>query len=342
MVDLSIIVPVYNVEKYLDKCISSVLEQDYDNYELILVDDGSTDSSPLICDSYAEKNSAIKVIHKKNSGPSAARNEGIKIATGKYVWFVDGDDFTINGSMAAIAKLFDFGYDIMRFSAVSVFGDNNTLLEKNKFVPFFEGDAEKEKICELAQSACSSRLFVYPWRNIYSISFLRENNILFNEAISFGEDSAFNAEAFLKANKMLFKEWHIYAYRQRSDSLSKKNDEYFNMKNLDSLMLYNQVRDECYDKFCEYKSDKYYEDAGKFVLNSIYLFNLVKRLYSSKSSKKFKLFKTISKSKMIRDSFARFDINIIKSKSLDWYILWASKNKLYFPAHLLCKYFVFK
>lgn len=89
----SIIVPIYGVEKYIKKCINSVLEQNYNNYELILVDDGSLDSCPFICDAYAEKDERIIVIHKKNGGASDARNMGIKKATGDYILFLDGDDY---------------------------------------------------------------------------------------------------------------------------------------------------------------------------------------------------------------------------------------------------------
>lgn len=90
---LSIIVPVYNVEKYLKTCINSLLEQKLDAYEIILVDDGSTDSSGGICDEYAKKHEKIQVIHKKNGGLSSARNTGIENAVGKYIGFVDSDDY---------------------------------------------------------------------------------------------------------------------------------------------------------------------------------------------------------------------------------------------------------
>ena len=90
---ISIIVPVYNVEKYLKKCIDSILNQSFQNFELILVDDGSTDSSGEICDEYALKDRRVLVIHKENEGLSSARNEGIKASSAEYVGFVDSDDY---------------------------------------------------------------------------------------------------------------------------------------------------------------------------------------------------------------------------------------------------------
>ena len=93
MPEISIIVPVYNVEKYLTRCIDSILTQTFTNFELILVDDGSTDKSGVICDSYEKKDKRVKVIHKKNQGVSEARNTGLNFAKGKKISFVDSDDY---------------------------------------------------------------------------------------------------------------------------------------------------------------------------------------------------------------------------------------------------------
>ena len=93
MEKISIIVPVYNIEEYIEKCVKSITKQTYKNLEIILVDDGSTDSAGKICDKLAEKDERIKVIHKKNGGLSSARNAGMKKATGDYICFIDGDDY---------------------------------------------------------------------------------------------------------------------------------------------------------------------------------------------------------------------------------------------------------
>ena len=93
---ISFVVPVYKVEKYLDECVESILTQTYKNFEIILVDDGSPDSCPAMCDAWAVKDNRVKVLHKINGGLSDARNAGVRIATGDYVIFVDSDDFWIN------------------------------------------------------------------------------------------------------------------------------------------------------------------------------------------------------------------------------------------------------
>ena len=90
---ISVIVPIYNVEKYLDRCVDSIINQTYKNLEIILVDDGSPDNCPQMCDDYAKKDSRIKVVHKENGGLSDARNVGMEVATGEYVSFIDSDDY---------------------------------------------------------------------------------------------------------------------------------------------------------------------------------------------------------------------------------------------------------
>lgn len=106
MIFFSVIIPVYNVEKYLRQCVDSVLSQDYDNYEIILVDDGSPDLCPCICDEYASRFSCVNVIHKPNGGPSDARNAGLKIAHGDYITFIDSDDFWMSSTVLSEMSAF--------------------------------------------------------------------------------------------------------------------------------------------------------------------------------------------------------------------------------------------
>ena len=113
----SIIVPVYNVEQYLENCINSVLNQSYRNFQLILVDDGSKDSSGEICDRFAQKDSRVKVMHKQNAGVSGARNTGIEIATGQFICFIDSDDWIESDYLQKIVdEIYDF--DILFFGSV--------------------------------------------------------------------------------------------------------------------------------------------------------------------------------------------------------------------------------
>ena len=131
---LSIIVPIYNVEQYLGKCIDSLLNQDlpHKDYEIILVDDGSPDGCPAICDDYAKTHSNVRVIHRQNGGLSAARNSGIEVAQGRYVQFVDSDDYLEpNVLKTLVEKMEDDNLDILRFNYQNV-NEQYEVFEPNK------------------------------------------------------------------------------------------------------------------------------------------------------------------------------------------------------------------
>ena len=118
---VSIIIPVYNAEEYLDRCLGSVLAQDFTSYEVILVDDGSTDSSPLICDRYSATSARFRTLHKPNAGVSSARNAGLDIAEGAYVMFVDSDDALAPGALSSMIK--DVSGEDMLLGGYSVYVD---------------------------------------------------------------------------------------------------------------------------------------------------------------------------------------------------------------------------
>ena len=105
---ISIIIPIYNVEKYMEKCLNSVVNQTYNNIEIILIDDGSKDKSREICDNYAKKDNRIKVVHKENNGVSSARNTGIDMSKGKYITFIDSDDYIDTDYIETLYKISKF------------------------------------------------------------------------------------------------------------------------------------------------------------------------------------------------------------------------------------------
>lgn len=147
----SIIVPIYNVEKYLKQCVDSLLTQHFNNYEIILVDDGSPDSSPRICDEYAEKSSRIKVVHKPNGGLSDARNAGMKAADGEYVTFVDSDDFwRDNNVLAGVSEIIEKYNrpDIIVSDFIKYFEDTYKYLEPPMISPASLNGKPKQKVLE--------------------------------------------------------------------------------------------------------------------------------------------------------------------------------------------------
>ena len=126
---LSIVVPVYNVEQYLHQCIDSILHQTFQDFELILVDDGSPDDCPKICDEYAKNDSRIKVIHKTNGGLSSARNAGLQIARGEYISFIDSDDFLDPITYTHVFSIFNKeNVDVVIFGRYEVYGKNYVLV----------------------------------------------------------------------------------------------------------------------------------------------------------------------------------------------------------------------
>ncbi|GLG91691.1 glycosyltransferase [Sellimonas catena] len=176
MTNFSIIVPVYKTEKYLDKCIASILSQSYTDFELILVDDGSPDRCPQICDSYAATDDRVKVIHKENGGVSSARNCGIDVATGNYIWFVDSDDYIEPYSLEQLYK---------------------TEKGKRGDIYFFNISGKHELSMGTLDNFLKKYYFTYvvgfgPWNKLYKTSVIKENSLYFDTEETIGEDLLFN------------------------------------------------------------------------------------------------------------------------------------------------------
>ena len=137
---LTVVIPVYNVEKYLNRCIESILLQEWKNYDILLVDDGSTDRSPQICDDYVKAYDFISVIHKENGGLSEARNTGISQAKGEYVYFPDSDDWLEPDAFMALAEVLESQkFDIISFNREFVKGEEDAIVSEPEVTQVFEG-----------------------------------------------------------------------------------------------------------------------------------------------------------------------------------------------------------
>lgn len=221
-VGISIVVPVYNVEKYLVRCIDSLLQQTYMPEEIILVDDGSTDGSERICDDYAKRYSFVKVFHKENGGLSSARNYGIDHVNSEYILFVDSDDFVqkdiCRDLKCALEKYGDA--DLISFDGIEKCG------EKEKRIRRLE---KNEEICSgyeyLLQGYKTRNMNVQAWLYAYSTKFLQDKALYFKEGI-LHEDVEFMPRVLLKAGKMIVLPGAYYQYIVREDSISTgKNKE---------------------------------------------------------------------------------------------------------------------
>ena len=215
---ISIIIPVYNVEKYLNKCLNSVIEQTYKNIEVILIDDGSTDNSGKICDEYAKNDIRIKIIHQQNGGVSTARNNGLEHATGKYITFVDSDDYIEKEMIETMAKkIMKKNADIVICGVTDRDEENNIINQSlNKKENVFNNiEAIKEMLDEkLFNCVC--------WAKLYKKELFR--NIKFNSKIRIAEDMDVLYRVFYKSNKIIQIPERLYNWTSRGDSVTKGND----------------------------------------------------------------------------------------------------------------------
>lgn len=216
----SVIVPVYNVEDFLPECLESILNQVYSDFEVILVDDGSTDNCPYLCDQYAEKDNRVRVIHKENGGLSDARNTGITVATGDYLLFIDSDDYWYSPLM--MKKINDIvetdRVDIVQFGQQKFYNIEKKLVPgPQRMLSQYNGCTTNELISQLVSgekltiSACSMAL---------SRDFIINNNLYFEKGLK-TEDLEWAIRLYVAKPKWSFVDEYFYVYRvQREGSIS--------------------------------------------------------------------------------------------------------------------------
>lgn len=199
---LSVIVPIYNVERYLHKCIQSIINQSYEHLEIILVDDGSPDNCGIICDQFAKKDKRIKVIHQKNKGLSAARNSGLDIATGDYIGFIDSDDWVDEKLYETLLKL----AQVHQCDLISC-----VIQESNKLDNNISQEQHKPIILDNKELFYNYLKFgFYIMRNLYSKELIQD--LRFDENISFVEDMFFGTNVITKVKKSVFINNPLYIY----------------------------------------------------------------------------------------------------------------------------------
>lgn len=218
---LSIVVPVYDVEQYLPRCIDSILKQSFTDFELILVNDGSPDNCPIICDEYADKDDRIKVIHKENGGLSDARNTGINKARGKYISFIDSDDFIVENTYEVLISQAEINsLDIITGNALNYYSEENIRLKtrKRSFESVLNGRSFlKKSYDEGAMVHCVVS-------SIYSSALIKDNNLFFKKGI-LHEDNLWTPQVFLKAERVMYYDIDFYMHFQREGSITKRKDK---------------------------------------------------------------------------------------------------------------------
>lgn len=235
---VSVIVPVYNAEKVLHYCVDSILNQTYTDFELILVDDGSTDNSGMICDEYSKKDIRVAVVHIENGGVSKARNKGIELAKGDYICFVDSDDYISANYLEELIttkeKFPDYDSVWCGFQTVSDYKEAD--LKINIF-------SEEEVYSKLTRKDIMTLhekwLSQMPWNKLFVLRVIQNNNIKFPEDLTLGEDLIFNLNYLDMANgRIVIKNMPLYYYL-RSDKDSLDNKFYPNL-----LDIYNRINSE--------------------------------------------------------------------------------------------------
>ena len=207
---ISVIVPVYNVAAYLPECLDSILSQDYDKLEVILIDDGSTDDSGTICDDYAARDGRIRVIHQKNGGAAAAKNAGLRAATGEYLSFVDSDDFLepkVYGYMLSLLRSFDVDAAVFAFRDVY-----RNRQEEKVFQPGRQVLTGKEYLVRFTSDWSAALL----WNKLYKRALFRD--VFFEEGHKI-DDEYFTYQGIMNAQRVLCDDRVIYNYRRRASSV---------------------------------------------------------------------------------------------------------------------------
>lgn len=322
---ITIIVPVYNVEKYIEECIQSIINQSYNNIEIILIDDGSTDSCGKICDEYKEKDNRIKVIHKENGGVSSARNLGIEYATGKWVSFVDGDDWIDKEfceKMIKIAKEKSSNIVLCGYNRVSQSGIEKINSDGKVFIV-----NSREY---LINSLNPQTGFGFCHMKLYNISILK--NMKFNEKLKVGEDALFNQQISEHIEKAVFLKENIYNYRVHSNSVVRKFDANY-VKKFKELMIVN--REFIYNSFkddVDIKTSYFNFVAFHVLLIAVnYCFNK-----ENPRKDKINMLKEICNYEDFKEGIRKSNYKNLRYSTK--IALFTIKHKLYLVTDLICRY----
>ena len=291
---VTVVLPIYNVEEYLDRCIKSIVNQSYRKLEIILIDDGSPDNCPELCDAWARKDSRIKVIHKKNAGLGYARNTGIDNATGEYICFFDSDDYI---SLDAIEKVVMLAKsskaDIINFGFCYVNANGTTKKCKIPQMPqsVYKGNDVQdiflpELIAPDVENGFSGGLWMSAWTNLYSMNLIINNNWKFvSEREIISEDIYSLLELYKYVNKVAILSEALYFYCENVTSLTHT----YRRDRFEKIKLF-------YDK-CQLVCNKmYYNDRVKKRLSYPYISNTIgalKMLIESDYRDKKEAFKNI-------------------------------------------------
>ena len=327
----SIIVPIYKVEPYLVQCIESVLAQTHKDFELILVDDGSPDRCPQICDEYAKKDSRVKVVHKENGGLVSARKAGLAAATGAYICFVDGDDFIAEDMLAVYeAVLQNQEVDMICAGCSSCCGDTITPMKQS--IP--EGLYDKAALQEVVYPQMLSKepfhtFFVFPSVALkcFKKELLEKIYPAVPNEMALGEDTAVTYPALRLANTVYVVEHYGYRYRVNQDSMTHAYDKKLYNK-IRNLLCYLRKLEGTPVEICEKQLDKY----------TVYLLYLARNNELNYNTEASYAAKKKNLNIYLQDEIFSRAVKNVKMRSLkDKMVLFCFKHRLIYPLFLYGK-----
>lgn len=242
---ISIILPIYNAEQYLHRCIDSILAQSYTDFELLLIDDGSKDACGAICEEYAAKDSRIRVLHKENGGVSSARNLGLDNAQGEYITFCDADDYVGTEWLSAYGEAMDKKVDLAIQGYYSIYGDNKVEI---KNIPLCQGNTIGVKRQLIVSLICQD-MYGYLWVKLFRRSLIEQFSIRFDVQSTFREDEQFLSRYLEYATSLVYIDKVGYHYFFPPTRKSYRGDPYYSIfpifQSLDKVFERNLPEDIC-------------------------------------------------------------------------------------------------
>lgn len=313
MIDLSIIVPVYNVSSYIRRCVDSILNQDLElnRYEIILVDDGSTDDSGKICDEYSNLRKNIFVIHKNNGGLADARNAGLSFAHGRYIMFVDSDDYIKSNVLSLIVEE-------AIINNVDIYSYEMECIDASGSIKYMNYPFEIGKIYSSHEVLFTITISTV-CASLYSMAFITRNKLKFTKGITH-EDVDFNNKSYALVDRIMFSSIPVYVYCWNSESLNRSNDyNKVKKKILDDIVVAKNAIDFA-DSHNLPSSIKYFfsKRANSIVTSQLYHFllhkeNIPKDIETAyiQSAKTMGLFPIKGKCESFKSTVMSYLINII-------------------------------
>ena len=299
----SVIIPVYNVEKYIDRCLKSIISQNYDDLEIIVIDNGSTDSSGSICDTYASEYSNISVYHIENHGVGSARNFGLSKARGEFIYFVDSDDYLVGNLFADFADKLVSDLDLVVFCYYNSFEEDLTEKSRTEKSLPFKGNYDKDGFIKIFKELFLSDMLYTVWNKIYRREFLLENNLSF-EQYKLGEDVRFNLNVYRNVNRIFLSQdsYYVYVIGRKGSAMSSYNPKRIQYQLQELKMVDSLLSDWYLDSFDLDQTIK-----ARILMSNIY--NISKQ--NTQFSSKVEYVKDICENKDIK-SFIHTEENDLK------------------------------